>query len=160
MSKKVLFLFFPIVLFFSCSKETISPEIFELTALQDAVVYEVNFKAYSPTRNLQAVIDRLDDLDSLEVNVIWLMPIYPEGQVNAVGSPYAVADYTEVNPDLGDLNKLTEFVGSSTCTWHGSDIGLGCQPYCLGQPPGSLNTRLVHPGWQWQYHFSTRHRME
>lgn len=113
MSKKVLFLFFPIVLFFSCSKETISPEIFELTALQDAVVYEVNFKAYSPTRNLQAVIDRLDDLDSLEVNVIWLMPIYPEGQVNAVGSPYAVADYTEVNPDLGDLNKLTELVGAA-----------------------------------------------
>ena len=51
------------------------------------MVYEVNFKAYSPTRNLQAVIDRPDDLDSLEVNVIWLMPIYPEGQVNAVGSP-------------------------------------------------------------------------
>ncbi|MGV3616023.1 MAG: alpha-amylase family glycosyl hydrolase [Fimbriimonas sp.] len=47
---------------------------------------------------------RLDAIKKLGVNVIWLMPIYPVGKVRSaggLGSPYAVADFEDVNPEFG-----------------------------------------------------------
>jgi glycosidase len=40
------------------------------------------------------------------VNVIWLMPIYPIGQINSVNSPYSVKNYYEVGSEFGTLADL------------------------------------------------------
>lgn len=77
----------------------------------DVVMYEVNFRAFSPGRNMQEVVNRLDEIDKLGVNVIWLMPFHPIGTVNSVNSPYSVKNYKEVSPQFGslqDLRKLTD----------------------------------------------------
>ena len=77
---------------------------------ENIVLYEVNLRAFSSAGNLQGVIDRLDNIRSLGVNVIWLMPIHPQGQLNGVGSPYAVRDYKAVGSEYGtlqDLRRLT-----------------------------------------------------
>lgn len=77
----------------------------------DAVVmYEVNLRAFSPTGNLQGVIDRLDHIASLGVNVLWLMPTYPIGQERSINSPYCIRDYTAVNPEFGTLTDLRALV--------------------------------------------------
>lgn len=80
-------------------------------ATEDIVMYEVNLRAFSPEGDLQGVIDKLDHLQSLGVNVVWLMPIHPVGDVNSVNSPYSVKDYKEVSAEYGsleDLRSLTE----------------------------------------------------
>lgn len=77
---------------------------------QNIVLYEVNIEAYSSNGNLQGVIDRLDNIKALGINTIWLMPIYPIGQLKGVGSPYAVKDYLSVNPAFGNLDKLRALV--------------------------------------------------
>jgi glycosidase len=80
---------------------------------QDAVFYEVNIRAFSPSGDLQGVIDRLDNIKALGVNTIWLMPIFPVGQIKSaggLGSPYSVRDYTAVNSEFGDLAKLRTLV--------------------------------------------------
>ncbi|KAF0201481.1 MAG: alpha amylase catalytic [Bacteroidetes bacterium] len=75
---------------------------------EDIVMYEVNLRAFSSSGDLQGVTDRLDELADLKVNVIWLMPIHPVGQVNSVNSPYSVKDYKAVGPEYGTLNDLRE----------------------------------------------------
>jgi glycosidase len=75
-------------------------------ATEDIIMYEVNLRAFSNSGDLQGVINKLDHLQSLHVNVIWLMPIHPIGTVNSVNSPYSVRDYKAVSTEYGDLNSL------------------------------------------------------
>jgi 1,4-alpha-glucan branching enzyme len=70
---------------------------------QDATIYQVNIRAFSTQGGLQGVIARLDSIKALGVNVIYLMPTYPVGNLNAVNSPYCVKDYRAVNPEFGNL---------------------------------------------------------
>jgi glycosidase len=71
-----------------------------------ACIYEVNLRAQSSEGTLQGVISKLQHIKSLGTNVIWLMPIYEEGSVNSVGSPYCIKDYTKINPEYGTLSDL------------------------------------------------------
>ena len=82
----------------------------KVPSLNEMVLYEVNFMAFGPSGTINNVLDRIDSIKSLGVNVIWLMPVYPEGQLKGVGSPYCVRDYKAVNPDLGSLDDLKQFV--------------------------------------------------
>lgn len=75
---------------------------------EDIVMYEVNLRAYSPTGDIPGVIQKLDHIKSLGVNVIWLMPIHPIGQVNSVNSPYSVKDFKAVSTEYGSLEDLRE----------------------------------------------------
>lgn len=77
---------------------------------QDATIYQVNMRAFSAQSNFQGVISRLDSIKALGINVIYLMPIYPVGTVNAVNSPYAVKDYRGINSEFGTLTDLRALV--------------------------------------------------
>jgi glycosidase len=80
---------------------------------EDIIMYEVNLRAFSASGNLQGVIDKLDHLQSLHVNVIWLMPIHPIGTVNSVNSPYSVRDHKAVSTEYGDLQKLRQLTDAA-----------------------------------------------
>ncbi|RYD93654.1 MAG: alpha-amylase, partial [Sphingobacteriales bacterium] len=83
---------------------------------KDIVMYEVNLRAFSNSANFAGLQARLDNLKDLGVNVIWLMPIYPVGQVRSaggLGSPYAVKNYTGVNAEFGDLDALRTVVSEA-----------------------------------------------
>lgn len=72
--------------------------------VNSASVYEVNVRQFSPAGNFAGVTAALPRIKALGTNVIWLMPIYPVGKLNAkgtLGSPYSVANYTALNPDFG-----------------------------------------------------------
>jgi glycosidase len=79
-------------------------------ATADIAMYEVNLQAFGASGDLQGVQDRLDEIKDLGINVIWLMPIYPIGDLRGVGSPYAIKNYTQVNPDFGNLEDLRALV--------------------------------------------------
>ncbi len=80
--------------------------------VRDGVVYEIYPRAFSQQGDFNGITARLDDLKSLGVNILWLMPIHPIGQEKkkgTIGSPYAVRDYYGINPDYGtkeDFKKL------------------------------------------------------
>ncbi|OXB05607.1 alpha-amylase family glycosyl hydrolase [Flavobacterium pectinovorum] len=80
---------------------------------EDAIIYQVNIRAFSEAGTLKGVQDRLTQIQELGANVIYLMPIYPVGKERAsgeLGSPYAVKDYKAVNPDFGTLQDLQTLV--------------------------------------------------
>ena len=79
-----------------------------LPAIEDIIMYEVNLRAFSENGDIQGVIDRLDHIESLGVNVIWLMPIYPVGELNSINSPYCVKDYKAVGSEYGTLEDLRD----------------------------------------------------
>ena len=76
-------------------------------------IYEVNVRDFSPTGDLRGVRRGLDRIEAAGADVIWLMPIFPVGVLNAkgpLGSPYAVRDYTAVNPAFGTAADLRALV--------------------------------------------------
>jgi len=80
---------------------------------EDAIIYQVNIRAFSEAGTLKGVQDRLTQIQELGANVIYLMPIFPVGKEKAtgeLGSPYAVKDYKAVNPDFGTLQDLQTLV--------------------------------------------------
>ena len=46
----------------------------------DVVMYQVNPRVFAPSNSFQAIIARLDSIEDLGVNMLWIMPIYPIGQ--------------------------------------------------------------------------------
>jgi alpha-amylase len=89
------------------SKEIPFDKVPEVNAM---TIYEVNFMAFGPSGTINNVLSRIDSIKSLGINVLWLMPVYPEGQLNGVGSPYSVKDYQAVNPDLGTIDDLKKLI--------------------------------------------------
>lgn len=77
---------------------------------RDAVIYQVNMRAFSSSRNFQGVIARLDSIRNLGVNVIYLLPTYPIGTLKAVNSLFCVKDYRTVNPEFGTLTDLRALI--------------------------------------------------
>ena len=77
---------------------------------EDAVIYQVNMRAFSQGGNFAGVTARLDSIKALGVNVVYLMPIYPVGQVRSVNSPYCVKDYSAVGAEFGTLADLRTLV--------------------------------------------------
>jgi glycosidase len=81
--------------------------------VRDGVVYEIYPRAFSQQGNFNGITARLDDLKSLGVNILWLMPIHPIGQEKkkgTIGSPYAVRDYYGINPDYGTKEDFTKLI--------------------------------------------------
>ena len=87
-----------------------------LPATEDVVMYEVNLRAFSQAGNLAGVTARLDNIQELGANVIWLMPIHPIGVPNRVpplGSPYSVQNYHMVSSEYGTLSDLTTLINAA-----------------------------------------------
>ncbi|MBO2010206.1 alpha-amylase family glycosyl hydrolase [Hymenobacter negativus] len=81
---------------------------------EDAVVYQVNIRAFSQAGNLAGVTARLDSIKAVGANVLYLMPIYPIGtNSRSSNSPYAVKDYRAVNPEFGSLADLRTLVDAA-----------------------------------------------
>ena len=80
---------------------------------RDAVIYQVNMRSFSPGRDFQGVISRLDYIKDLGANVIYLMPIHPVGTLKALNSPYCVKDYMKVNPEFGTLTDLRTLINEA-----------------------------------------------
>ena len=80
---------------------------------RDATIYQVNMRGFSQAGNFAAVTARLDSIRALGVNVVYLMPIFPIGKLRAVDSPFAVQNYTAVNPEFGTLADLRTLVDAA-----------------------------------------------
>lgn len=121
MTKKIIYLFVFFILLVSCGEDPIEPKptgpqqystpLSNVPDIDKATIYEVNLRAQSSEGNLQGVISKLAHIKSLGTNIIWLMPIYEQGSVNSVNSPYSVKNYEKISPEYGtlaDLRALTD----------------------------------------------------
>ncbi|MDR0973472.1 MAG: alpha-glucosidase C-terminal domain-containing protein [Prevotellaceae bacterium] len=96
-----------------CSSTNEIPDPLPTTETDGVVIYEANPYFFARTDALQAVAARLNEIQELGVNVIWLMPVYELGRKNAVGSPYCVRNYFQLNADYGTLDDLKSLVNQA-----------------------------------------------
>ena len=76
---------------------------------KNATIYEVNIRQYTKEGTFNAFAEHLPRLKELGIDILWLMPIHPIGEMNRKGgrgSYYAVKDYRAVNPEFGTLDDL------------------------------------------------------
>ena len=79
---------------------------------QRGVIYQIYPRSFQDTTgngvgDLQGVIDRLDYLEDLNIEAIWLSPFYPSPMADF---GYDVADYCDVDPLFGDLATFDRLV--------------------------------------------------
>lgn len=76
-------------------------------------IYEVNVRQYSAEGTFKAFGESLPRLKEMGVEILWFMPITPISKVDrkgVLGSYYAVADYTAVNPEFGTMEDWKALV--------------------------------------------------
>ena len=83
---------------------------------RNASIYQINTRQFTPEGTFRAAEKQLPRLKELGVDILWLMPIHPIGQVKrkgTLGSPYAIRDYMAVNPEFGTLDDFKHFVAAA-----------------------------------------------
>ncbi len=79
---------------------------------KDAVIYELPVKAFSDSNgdgvgDFPGLMQKLDYLQGLGVNCLWLLPFYPSPLKD---DGYDIADYCSVHPDYGTLEDFQAFL--------------------------------------------------
>ena len=91
---------------------------------ENRIIYQLNVGAFTPEGTFKAAEGQLARLDSLGVDILWLMPIYPRGAM--MHSPYASMDFQQVNPAYGTVADLKNFVAAAH--EHGMKVWLDWVP--------------------------------
>ena len=79
---------------------------------KNAVVYQIYPKSFQDSNNdgigdLQGIISRLDYLQKLGVDILWLNPIYESPQVD---NGYDISNYRAINPTLGTMADFDQLL--------------------------------------------------
>ncbi len=80
------------------------------------VVYEMNVRQLTKKGTFVAAMRHLRHLKKMGVDVIWLMPIYPIGEVDrkgSLGSYYSISDYCDVNSEFGTMEEFDALVAGA-----------------------------------------------
>lgn len=81
--------------------------------IEQGNVYEVNVRQYTPQGTFKAFEQNLQRLKDMGVQTLWFMPVNPiskKDRKGALGSYYAVSDYTAINPEYGTMDDWKELV--------------------------------------------------
>ncbi len=114
-----LLIFLSLVVFVSCrtNKAADSEDAVAVDGhpgwIMQGNIYEVNVRQYTPEGTFAAFEKHLDRLKEMGVQTLWFMPIHPISKVDrkgVMGSYYAVADYTAVNPEFGTMDDWKSLV--------------------------------------------------
>ncbi|WP_048729154.1 alpha-amylase family glycosyl hydrolase, partial [Carnobacterium sp. 1290_CSPC] len=74
------------------------------------VIYQVYPKSFNDTDgdgfgDLRGIIEKLDYLETLGVDMIWMNPFYPSPQND---NGYDISDYTAIDPRFGTMDDFEE----------------------------------------------------
>lgn len=80
-----------------------------------AVVYQIYPRSFQDSNgdgigDIQGIISRLDYLEELGIDVIWLGPIYKSPMDD---NGYDISDYTDISPDFGTMTDFDELLAEA-----------------------------------------------
>ncbi|MCC8181591.1 MAG: alpha-glucosidase [Clostridiales bacterium] len=154
---------------------------------RQAVLYQIYPKSFQDSNgdgigDLEGIIRRLDYLEKLGVDGIWLSPVYASPQVD---NGYDVADYCAIDPMFGDMEQMRTLIRearrrgisiimdmvlnhtSDQHRWFREACKSRDNPYhdyyvwrdgIPGQPPNDMRATFGGAAWDWvpgvkQYYF-------
>lgn len=86
-----------------------------MTEFRDKVVYQIYPKSFKDSNkdgfgDLQGIIEKLDYLQDLGIDHIWITPVFPSPQKD---NGYDVADYCAIDPRFGTMADMEELIRES-----------------------------------------------
>ncbi|MBN1119073.1 MAG: alpha amylase C-terminal domain-containing protein [Bacteroidales bacterium] len=100
---------------------------------KSSVIYEANIRQHTPEGTFTAFTKELPKIKELGVDIVWLMPVFPIGELHRkatqmtlagelddpkeqekyLGSYYAIKDYMDVNSEFGSVEDFQALVGKA-----------------------------------------------
>jgi maltose alpha-D-glucosyltransferase/alpha-amylase len=82
---------------------------------KDAIIYQLHVRAFCDSNNdgigdFNGLLQKLDYLQSLGINALWLMPFFPSPLRD---DGYDIADYTSVHKNYGSLDDFKAFLAAA-----------------------------------------------
>ena len=82
---------------------------------KDAIIYQVHVRTFADSNgdgigDFQGLEGKLDYLQELGINAIWLMPFFPSPLRD---DGYDIADYNAVHPSYGTLEDFQKFLAAA-----------------------------------------------
>ncbi|MBU2089031.1 MAG: maltose alpha-D-glucosyltransferase, partial [Alphaproteobacteria bacterium] len=82
---------------------------------KDAIVYQLHIKAFQDANgdgvgDFAGLMSRLDYVEQLGVNTIWLLPFYPSPLRD---DGYDISDYRRINPSYGVMRDVKRFIAEA-----------------------------------------------
>jgi len=79
---------------------------------KDAIIYEVSVRAFYDSNgdgigDFQGLIQKLDYLEDLGINTLWLLPFFPSPLKD---DGFDITEYCEIHPDYGTLADFKQFL--------------------------------------------------
>ncbi len=103
------------VLLASCAVRTDAPQRHP-EFLYSSTMYELNTRQFTPEGTFRAAMAELPRLQALGVDIVWVMPIQPIGELErkgTLGSYYAIRDYCAFNPEFGTRADFEAFLAEA-----------------------------------------------
>jgi glycosidase len=79
---------------------------------KNSVVYQIYPRSFKDSNNdgigdIKGIISKLDYLEYLGVDVIWLCPVYPTPNKD---NGYDISDYYDINPEYGNMEDMKDLI--------------------------------------------------
>jgi alpha-amylase len=102
----------------SCATQNIKKDMTDLPKewKHTTNIYEVNVRQYTKEGTFKAFEKEMPRLKAMGVQTLWFMPVTPIAQQNkkgSLGSQYAAADYTSINPEFGTMEDFKHLVNEA-----------------------------------------------
>ena len=86
---------------------------------KSAVIYQIYPRSFADSNNdgigdLQGIISKLDYLENLGINAIWLSPVCKSPQDD---NGYDISDYQDIDPMFGTLEDMEELIKEAKMTF-------------------------------------------
>ena len=82
--------------------------------VRDAVIYQIFLPAFGRDGTFRSARERLSRVKDLGANVIWLTPIYENGElINQTNAGYNITNFYKVHPQLGTIGDFRDFVAEA-----------------------------------------------
>jgi maltose alpha-D-glucosyltransferase/alpha-amylase len=121
---------------------------------KDGIIYQTHVRAFFDSNadgigDFQGLTRKLDYLQDLGVNILWLLPFYPSPLRD---DGYDIAHYTEVNPSYGTLGDFKAFLKEA----HRRGIKVVTElviNHTSDQHPWFQKSRRAKPGSPWRDYY-------
>ena len=82
---------------------------------KDAIIYQIYPRSFQDSNgdgvgDIPGIISRLDHLQELGVDAIWLSPVYKSPNAD---NGYDISDYREINPEYGTMEDMEELIAQA-----------------------------------------------
>lgn len=81
--------------------------------LRNKIIYQIYVRNFSNEGTFKAVVNELDRIKDLGVDIVYLLPIHPIGELGKKGSlgcPYSIRDYRSIASELGTMEDFQELI--------------------------------------------------